>query len=568
MRVRVLVIAQIYLFSPKQSLTKQFMKRLIYALILALPSLTTAAQQVTISWGEESKKELQFRSFVPDNSNGMIKLCFDIKTAFLKAPTITPVLTRFSNSLAQLNERSIEVDDKNISFNDLLSVKGKLFLFSNQYDKDAKTTTYYCQPLNIQTLDPVGQLINLGAFDAVRKTSQTSVGYTFSKDSTKILMFGQAPFKKGDNEKYYICVLDNNMKKLWDKTIELPYLDKFVTFEESLITNDGKVGVLIKHYDQDVTKEAVKVDGVKVPSYKEKLLIYDKDNANPVEYVLDLGDKFIHSLQLVDDNKSNLVVFGLYQDKLSGSFFLHSTTQVVNDGYITGFFTATFDKNSNKVTTANINPFPADLVSQVKIDKQGSDKEKDPGLHSAFALADVEERENGSKDFILEYSGEVYVPGSYSYVNGSYVYIPGYWLYNYGDIIDVNLGKDSKVVIGRIPKMQVSRDIRYFSNFKAVPYKNKLLVFYNDDEKNIERDIAKKPDDVTNFSKSVFVMGTFDEQDNVTRTSLFNNKDNNKLTVAVRESMLIGKNRIGLYAQKLGGLFSTAKDMVGILDIK
>jgi len=530
------------------------MKRLIYALMLALPSLCTSAQQVTVSWGEESKQELEFRSFVPDNADGMIKLCFDVKKGFLKAPTYTPVLTRFSNSLTQLNERSIEVDDKNISFNDLLSVKGKLFLFSNQYDKDAKTTTYFCQPMNIQTLDPVGQLINLGAFDAVKKTSQTSVGYAFSKDSSKVLMFGQAPFEKGANERYYICVLDNNMKKLWEKTIELPYLDKFVTFEESLITNDGKVGVLIKHYDQEVSKETVKKDGVKVPSYKEKLLIYGKDDTKPVEYVLDINDKFVHSLELTDDNASNLVLFGLYKEK--------------SNGYISGFFTATFDKKSNKVTTANVNQFPADLVNQIKIDKQGSDKEKDPGLYDAFALADVEERDNGSKDFILEYSSEVYVPPTTTYMNGSWSYTPGYWIYNYGDILDVNLGKEGKVVIGRIPKMQTSRDIRYFSNFKAVPYKNKLLTFYNDDEDNIERDITKKPDAVTRFNKSVFVMGAFDEQDNVTRTVLFNNKDNNKLTVAVRESMQIGKNRIGLYAQKLGGLFSTAKDMVGILDIK
>ena len=543
------------------------MKRLIYALMLALPALCTSAQQVTVSWGEESKTELTFRSFVPDNANGMIKLCFASKTSFLKAPTITPVLSRFSDKLALLNERSIEVDDKNISFNDLLSIKGKLFLFSNQYDKDAQTTTYYCQPLNIQTLDPDGNQINLGAFDALKKTSQTSVGYAFSKDSSKVMMFGQAPFKKGDNEKYYICVMDNNMKKLWEKTIELPYLDKFVTFEESLITNDGKVGVLIKHYDQDVTREAVKKDGEKLPSYKEKLLIYSKDNANPVEYVLDLGDKFVHSLKLVSDNKSNLVVFGLYQDKISGGAFFHSTTQIVNDGYITGFFTATFDKNSNKVTTANMNQFPADLVSQVKIDKQGSDKEKDPGLHSAFELADVEERANGSKDFILEYRGSVYIEPTTTYMNGMMMTSGGYWLYNYGDIIDINLTKDGKVIIGRIPKMQISAVIAYFSSFKAVPYNNKLLIFYNDSPDNIDRDITKKPDDFNKFNKSVFVMGSFDEQGNLTRDVLFKNKDN-KLTVAVSECMKIGNNRIGLYAQKIGGIFSAAKDMVGILDIK
>ncbi len=529
------------------------MKKLIPMLLLAIPAAKLSAQKVIINWGEESKKEMTFRSFVRGNGTDMIKLCFDGKGGgmFSLKTTETPVLTRYTDKLNEAGERIIEVDDKNIKFNDLLSVKGKLFLFTSQYDKEEKITNYYCQPINIQTLNPEGKIINMGTFEAFKKSNQSSVGYEFSKDSSKVLMFGNNAFKKNENEKYFIKVLDNNMQKLWDKTIELPYKDKFVSVEDQLITNEGKVGVLIKHYDQEVTKEAIKKDGEKVPAYKTKLLVYDKDNANPAEYLLDIGNKFVHTLQLADDNVNNLLLFGLYKTKQTG--------------YITGFFTATFDKASTSVTTKNLNQFPDALVEQIKIDKQGSDKEKDPGLSKNFRLASVDEREDGSKDFVLEYYQAIYVPPS-SY-GGTGGYSPGYFIYNFGDIIDINLKADGKTVIGRIPKMQTSRDITYFSTFKTMTYKNKLLVFYNDDDDNIDRDIEKKPDPLHKFNKSVFVMGVIDDKGAVSREILYRNKDN-KLTTATSQCMRIDKNKIGLYAQKLGGFFSAGKDKIGIMEIK
>lgn len=512
------------------------------------------AQKVTINWSEESKKEMEFRSFVNGSGSDMIKLCFDVKKRVFGRDLYSPVLTRFNDKLSQQTEKTIETNQDALSFNDLLSIKGKLFLFSSRYNKDSRSTSYYCQPLNIQTLDPDGSPIDMGTFEAVKRSNQSSVGYGFSKDSTKILMFGNNAYRKNENEMYYIKVLDDNMQVLWNKTISLPYKDKYVSVEDELVTNEGKVGVLIKHYDQEVTKEAIRKDGEKVPSYKTKLLVYDKDNANPSEYVLEIGNKFVHTLQLADDNISNLLLFGLYKEK--------------NNGYITGFFTVIFDKQTNTVTTRNLNQFPQSLVEQIKIDKQGSDKESDPGLSKVFRLSDVVERENGSKDFILEYSSEVYVPSRSTYVNGVWQKTtPDYWLYNYGDIIDINLKTDGKFVIARIPKLQTSTDIRYFSNFKALSYKNKLLVFYNDDDDNIDRDIEKKPDPLHKFNKSVFVMGVIGENGEVSREILFRNKDN-KLTTATRECMRIDKNRIGLYAQKLSGIFSSAKDMVGIMEIK
>src|SRR5689334_877589 len=107
------------------------MKKMISMLLLALPAAQLSAQKVTINWGEESKKELTFQSFVNGSGSDMIKLCFDIKKKgfFGGKYTTTPVLTRYNDKLAEQGERIIEADDEGVVFNDLLSIKGKLFLF-------------------------------------------------------------------------------------------------------------------------------------------------------------------------------------------------------------------------------------------------------------------------------------------------------------------------------------------------------------------------------------------------------------------------------------------------------
>lgn len=531
------------------------MKRPLIVLLVTALSITSYAQQVKITWSEESKTELDYNSFVNGKGTDMIKLCFEYHGGglFGGKRTVTPVLARYNDKLAEMNVRKYEVEENSINFNNLMSVKGRIYLFTSQYDKDSKSTSFYCQPLHIDNLNADGKIINLGSFDAINKTSQSHVGYGLSKDSSKILMFGLSPYSKKGNEKYYMAVYDQDMKKQWQNTVELPYLDKYISILGTLITNEGKVGVIIKHYDQEVTSESIKGDGSRMPSYKTKLLLYEGNNQKPAEFLLNTGDKFIHTLQLSHDKDNNLVLFGLYKNKYNG--------------YISGYLLANINTSSKEVSIKKMDAFPTELVELIKIDRQGSDKEKDPGLGNAFRLVSVIDRDDASKDYLLEYSSEVFHPGT-SYYNGkTWVNTPPYWEYNYGDVIDLSIKKNGSTVICRIPKMQTSRNVRMYSNFKAMPYKDKLLLFYNDDKDNVDRDLAKRPDDIVKFNKGVLAMAVIDSKGNLTRSVVLDHKDM-KLTTCIRESCLLGNNRLGLYAQKNGGLFSAAKDMIGILEVK
>lgn len=532
-----------FIWLTNQNLT---MKRIALPALLLLAS-GLHAQKVKLTWGEQSKKELEYGSIVKGSGTEMVKLCFENNGGLFSKKTVTPILARYDSRLDEKGVRSFEVQEDNVRFDNLLSVKEKLFMFTNQYDKADKATSFYAQKIDGRTLNPSGRAVNLGKMAAIDRARQSTANYDLSKDSSKVLFFGLSPYSKKENEKYYMSVYDNDMNKLWDNTVVLPYLDKFVDILDFVVTNSGNVGVILKHYDKEVKKEKVREDGANVPAYKTKILLYEKGAAKPREYVLDMNDRFVHGIQLTADENSNLTLFGLYKNKY--------------DGYVSGYFITSINEKGDKIELKKMEAFPEDLVALVKKDKQGSDREKDPGLSAYFTLADLVQRADGSTDYLLEYYRMVWVTVTNSR-GGSYSY-PRYY---YGDIVDVHVEAGKSTGFVRIPKMQETSYVSIFSSFKAVTANNKLVLFYNDDKDNVDRDLAKRPDDMTNFAKSVLTMAVVDSRNNLNRSAILDHREL-KMTTCIRVCQKLANDRIGLYAQKFGGLFSSSKDMVGMLEL-
>ncbi|GAB4092766.1 hypothetical protein [Flaviaesturariibacter terrae] len=506
------------------------------------------AQRVNVRWSEESKTELRYGSLVKGSGAEMVKLCFEDHGGMFRRPTSTPILSRYSDRLEEQGVRSFAADEDNMSFDNLLSVGSNLFMFTNRYDRSEKATSFYAQKIDAKTLLPAGSPVNLGVMSAIDRRRQSEAHYELSLDSSKLLMFGLSPYSKKDNEKYYMAVYDNNLTKLWDNTVELPYKDKFTDVLDYIVTSNGDVGVLLKHYDKEVKREKVREDGANVPAYKTKFLLYAKGAATPREYVLDLQGKFVHDMQLTADKNNSLTMFGLYKNKY--------------DGYVNGYFITKLNASGGGAELVKMEAFPDEMVTLIKKDKQGSDREKDPGLSSYFSLADVLTRQDGSVDYLLEYYKLTIV--TYTDSRGR---TTTYYDYTYGDVVDVNVkqGRDTRFV--RLPKLQNTRNTSLYSSFKALTANNKLFIFYNDDRDNVERPLEKRPDDMVRFTKSILAMATIDQDGALTRSQVYDHRDM-KLTTCVRVSRRLNDGSIGLYAQRIGGIFSAAKDMVGILALQ
>lgn len=528
------------------------MKKILALCFWVLFTCATFAQKAKLTWSPESKIETTFIDLVNGDGTDMVKLGLETSGGgvFGGKRTYTPVLTRYNEQMNLIKEKRYVADEQGFKFDKLISLRKNLFLYTNYYDGDAKATTFYCQAIDKTSLETKGKPLSLGTFDAIRKNTQASLSVLLSKDSSKILVFSLAASSKKDNEKYYMGVYDSDMKKLWEKTVELPYADKFVNVMDWAVTNDGKVAIIIKHYDQEVSSEAVSTDEGKVPSYKTKFIVYDKAKPKPDEFVLDVNNKFLHAVTVTDDNSSSITLFGLYKQKYNG--------------YITGYFVATIDKQTMAIQSKTMNDFSPELLAQIKVDGQGSTRERDPGLSANFKLQQVVQRGDGTKDYLLEYYLREIITSSTNSANGTFR-TTTYVRYTHGDILDIGIKPEGQGTVTRVPKFQISTDLYWYSSFKAMTSKDKLLLFYNDDKDNIEKDLSKRPEKITKMKKDDLAMAVIDASGKLMRTSILSNRDLS-LPVAVASSLTIDNKRIALYARNLG-LFVQSKDMLGLLEV-
>jgi hypothetical protein len=511
-----------------------------FFILLLLVTNYSFAQTAKLKWSEESKVDNIYNSFVKGTDNDIIKLCFSKKGN----KTIEPVFSRFDKNLKLVNEESYLADSEGTKFNEFKNIGGKLFLFTNYYDKSSKTKEFFSQSINIKTLTVEGDKQSLGVFDAVKASNQSDISTILSADSSKVLIMNEAPYEKNEAEKFDIGVYNTQMKKLWNKTITLPYKDKSVTLFGSIVTNDGKVGVLLKHYDQNDKRG----EGKNAPAYTIKLLLYSKESDAIKEIAINLGNKFMHSISTLSEKENEILMFGLYRTKTYGN--------------INGYFTTKIDVKNTKAEVTNMNEFSSKLSSLVDLDNQGSDNDKDPGLGSNFRLVKTINRENGAIDHILEFAFWTIVT---SMPNPSTGITTRTKLYKSGDIIDICINKDGKTVVTRIPKAQTSGyDI--YSGFQVLPYKDKLVFFYNDDESNIKTELNKRVKGFNMSNNVEFVMATIDKDGNLFREILIDHKSSKNI-IAVNASFRIDKNKIALYANHFN-LFASAKDLVGILELE
>ena len=522
------------------------MKKLLTLLLTGF-ALNVSAQKIKLNWSEESKEPMLVLQLLHTDDGHILKLAMNMN---MFGGNVTPTLFRYDESLNLVDQKSITASEKNIDYAGSLRTTGGYFMMLNQYDKSDKSTSYYAQRIDTKTLQVSGDPVRVGAFEAISRSRQSNVRYERSRDSSKVLLFGTAPNsarKSKDNERYYMGVFDENMKKTWEANVELPYQDKYIDIYDYLVTNDGDVCVIIKHYDQEVKRESVREEGAKVPSYKVKLLVYKKGSDKPHEYVLATENKYVASVELTSDDQGKLSMLGLYKTK--------------QDGFINGYFLLSVDMNSDKIDMAQMNPFPPSLVNQVHNDGQGGNREKDPGLSIAFHLASVQQRSNHSLDYILEYDQETHI--TYTHANGMTTTVDKY---KCGDIIDMNVATDGTVKYARIAKEQ-SDKIGTYTGFLAMPYGEKLLIFYNDDPKNLEREADKSPKSINGYSGTSLILATVSETGAVHRRELFDH-DNTKLTTCVKDCVMAGPNRLVMYAMRPARIMTYPRDMIGTLTIE
>ncbi len=498
------------------------------AFLLLIFSAKVSAQQITVTWGAEEKvvKNSGVNGIIGEDETGF----FVIRTVSQRFKSPKLFLERYNQKdLKMAFSKEIQMpstNGKDVSFENLFYVNGKLMLFTSYLNKDQMKNFAF---VNTVTLD--GKVNNdmkeLDFIKVEKKKNAGSFDFVLSNDSTKILVYHNEPYDKYANEKFSYKVIDNSLNTVWEKGVQLPYKDKYFSISNYTVDNDGNVFMLARLTDEDMKKS--KKDK---PNYTYSVLGYFHKTGDLKEYSLSLGNKFIDEVTFRIDPMGNLVTAGFYAN-------------VRNSG-MSGVFYTRIDRNTKEVITKGVNEFSKDFLAEFMKAKKVAKGEK--GLDYSFSLDDLVTRTDGGAILIAEYFNVQRVcttdPKTGMTTCNYYYY--------YNDIIAVSIKPDGTIDwTQRIPKKQVSRNDggTYSSYLKAV-VGDKIYFVFNDNPKNIN---PKKPGDVVYMNSVkkamtclVIVDGT---TKNIKRTPLFEAKEA-KAIMMPKINMQVNASEVIIYARK------------------
>jgi hypothetical protein len=474
-------------------------------ILIVIATVTANAQSFNISWSNNTKMKYDFNDAVQlDNVNMMI-LKVKEKKRFGSIPTYIPVLMLVNANKDILKENEISLKEINPTVIGFKKLGNHIFLVYENFAYSNRTTSIYFLEIDKIALSVISkkEIINF------RDNKATAPNYSFSisPDSSKLLLFVELPQKMNDNEKFSIVVFDDGMNKIWGQEVELPTAYKYIILYDEDVTDNGKVFISLKHFDKEVSRQMVKEDGNKVPSYSYKIFTFSK-NQKQKEVSFKLDKKFVQGTKLIYNKNGTVTAAGLYKNHYDGS--------------VNGVFYTTFNADNPIFDNPKLVELPSEMVKLVVNDDFGG-KRSEPGLSVNFKVNNIIVRNNGSIDLISEY---IKVTESRSQVASSIIHD-----YVYGDIINVNIDKAGKAVFTRIPKKQEYIGSPTFLGYYPLLYKDNLLLIYNDDKNNISRDINKSPNGISKFKNSVLAAATIDAQGNLIRQSIYTNSDEDFITI-------------------------------------
>jgi hypothetical protein len=241
-------------------------------------------------------------------------------------------------------------------------------------------------------------------------------------------------------------------------------------------------------------------------------------NARPSEVLL-----------LPSKQKDSIYIAGTYfdqTDNLGGVFKSNITT--------TGF----------KLAAAKQSPFPSAIVEQFANDGWGSTRGKKYGIYPQFSSQLIETGEGIS--MVAEFRSEdMTTKAMYKFAGGI-----------------LNIYFDNKQTsFSRIPKYRTSAGSTMGDSYFAFSSKGKMIIFYNDNEENLSRDIALKPLSATVYKNTVLVGAVIEADGTVKRTKVIDLKDQNFMGL-VEDMKVISPSVVQIPVQKVKSLGGAGDQMM------
>lgn len=510
---------------------------------------TTSAQktQIELKYGPEidSKRFSGALDIMGGTDKNLFIKHMEQKGMFGGFRTIFANLDINSLSLKGSSElKDLKADGEEVEYSDAAMIDGKLTLFTYRHDKKDRSGMLYQQTVNTTTMMPNSDAKLVIEAEEGKVASGMFAGYagrgqrsnalrsgfdiTYSRDTSKILVYKQLPFDKEGPAKVMLAVYDKSMKQIWKKDFALPYNDNLFSILDYSIDNSGKVYALGKLYN-DKMKESRGGD----VNYQLKLVAFDNNSLKPKDMNISLSDdKFIRDAMLFIDKKGTLIVTGLY-------------TKARYRG-VAGSFYITADGGSMSVKTTSFKDLPVTVLTQNMSDRKASKVED--------RIAEGKDVELASYDFdkvIFDDNGEVTLFGEQYYVTTHTVTSGNttrtVYTYHYNDILVVRVAADGTISWSKlVPKRQLTSGSTMLFSYYATVRNGNVYVIYNDNFKNMDV-VEEGRFKAFGGGEGATVMVTFDNKGNSSKQLLVDGKADVETMIAPRACRKLDANNILLF---------------------
>ena len=467
-----------------------------------------------VTWGQELKEpsKTYIDKIITANKQGIITL--RQKHSFLESFSKIYV-EKYDASLNLKHSQKIDLKykKKKLQFEELLNLNGNLYLLTSFNNKAKEKTYLFSQKLNKRFI-PAKKPIKIAEIETGSWIKEGSFDLEISKDSSKILVYGQLPYQRKQSERFNLSVLDKQLQPIWDRNIILPYSDQLLSIENYKVDNQGNVYILGK-----LRHEKARLFQNKTPNYHYIILAYSANKDEATEYKIDLKDKFITDLTFRPSNDGNLICAGFYSEKLSYS--------------IKGTCFFNMDMQTKEAFNIHLKKFDFDFLTEYMSDRrkekakraeESGNKRRSPELYR-YALDDLILRSDGGAVLVGE---QYYIEERKSYYrDGSY---RSTYYYNYNDIIVVNIKPSGEIEWAtHIPKRQRTQDDGgYYSSYAKAVVRDKIYFIYNDNRRNFsEKESTRKRKRIHYFDGrySIVALAEVKKDGSLTSWPLFSNRD-------------------------------------------
>ncbi|MFT5383930.1 MAG: hypothetical protein ACI81W_001330 [Saprospiraceae bacterium] len=455
--------------------------------------------------------------------------------------------------LEKSQDIALKYKNKELDFEDVIILNNNLFLLSSFHNKGKGKNYLFSQMINMRNLSASKNLSKIGEIETRGINREGSFGVHISRDSSKVLIYNDLPYKKGKPERFSLKVFNDSFEELWNRDIILPYDDEHFSVEEYQVDKDGNVYLLgVIYQDPTRTRRQGK------PTYQYTILTYTSNGEEVQEYKIDFKDNFITDLTFRVGDDGDLVCSGFYS--------------AVGDYSIKGTYFFRLNPQTNEIYNRNLKDFDFDFLTEFMSDRKKKNAEKAEREGNtkkqvelfSYSLDNLVLRSDGGALLIAEQyyvqsqrDNDYYGSGLYSgyfnprrgYYNNSVNQVEDH--YNYNDIIVVNIKPTGEIEwAARIPKRQETIDDGgYYSSYAMSIVKDRIFFVFNDNIKNFQE--KKRPEKVYNFngSNSIIALAEVTRDGAVNTYPLFSNREAGTLTLP-KICKQSGKNKMTIYGER------------------